>query len=119
MATPGTSGTRYSGHLALQVPEDGVGQPRLVRGGSWNNYARNCRSANRNRNRRDNRNNNIGFRVLCPFPSTLHRESWRMGNSLSVPEESSPTPVMLVTTSKKQPEPDSLVALSNGYPTHP
>ncbi|WP_408648730.1 SUMF1/EgtB/PvdO family nonheme iron enzyme [Tumidithrix elongata] len=35
-----------------------------MRGGSWNNNAINCRSANRNRNNLDNRNNNIGFRVV-------------------------------------------------------
>jgi hypothetical protein len=33
------------------------------RGGSWNNQAANCRSANRNGNRPDNRNNNLGFRL--------------------------------------------------------
>jgi hypothetical protein len=37
------------------------------RGGSWNNNAGNCRSANRNRNSPENRNNNLGFRVaLAP-----------------------------------------------------
>jgi hypothetical protein len=36
-----------------------------MRGGSWNNNARNCRSANRNRNRPDNRNNNVGLRLVC------------------------------------------------------
>jgi len=35
---------------------------RVVRGGSWNNKARNCRAAYRNRNEPDNRNNNLGFR---------------------------------------------------------
>ncbi|MFM7439425.1 MAG: formylglycine-generating enzyme family protein [Snowella sp.] len=35
------------------------------RGGSWNNNPRNCRSAYRNYNTPDNRNNNIGFRVVC------------------------------------------------------
>ena len=37
---------------------------RVVRGGSWSNNSRNARSAIRNRNTPDNRNNNIGFRVV-------------------------------------------------------
>ena len=36
---------------------------RVVRGGSWNNNPQNLRSANRNRNTTDNRNNNLGFRL--------------------------------------------------------
>ncbi len=36
---------------------------RVVRGGSWNNNPQNLRSANRNRNTTDNRNNNLGLRV--------------------------------------------------------
>lgn len=36
---------------------------RVLRGGSWNNNGRNARSANRNRNEPDNRNDNIGFRL--------------------------------------------------------
>jgi retron-type reverse transcriptase len=36
---------------------------RVVRGGSWNNNPQNLRSAIRNRNTTDNRNNNLGFRV--------------------------------------------------------
>ena len=39
------------------------GSNRVIRGGSWNNNARNCRSANRNNNNPDNRNNNNGFRL--------------------------------------------------------
>lgn len=35
---------------------------KVLRGGSWNNNARNVRASNRNRNAPDNRNNNIGFR---------------------------------------------------------
>ena len=35
----------------------------MNRGGSWNNSAENCRSANRNNNTPDNRNDNIGFRL--------------------------------------------------------
>ncbi len=41
-----------------------AGVKRVVRGGSWNNNGRNCRSACRNRNEPDNRNNNVGFRLL-------------------------------------------------------
>ncbi|WP_459992446.1 SUMF1/EgtB/PvdO family nonheme iron enzyme [Methylosoma difficile] len=35
----------------------------MLRGGSWNNKPRRLRSANRNRNTPDNRNNNVGFRL--------------------------------------------------------
>jgi len=39
----------------------------FVRGGSWNNNGRNCRSAYRNYNHAGNRNHNIGFRLaLAP-----------------------------------------------------
>jgi len=38
----------------------------VIRGGSWNNKPRNVRSANRNRNTPDNRNNNLGFRLASP-----------------------------------------------------
>lgn len=39
------------------------GRNRVLRGGSWNNHGRNLRSANRNGNEPDNRNDNIGFRL--------------------------------------------------------
>ena len=39
------------------------GENRVLRGGSWINNGRNCRSANRNRNEPGNRNHNIGFRL--------------------------------------------------------
>jgi len=39
---------------------------RVLRGGSFNNNATNVRCANRNRNNPDNRNNNVGFRVVLP-----------------------------------------------------
>lgn len=38
----------------------------MLRGGSWINNARNCRSANRNRNEPANRKNNVGFRFAQP-----------------------------------------------------
>jgi len=44
--------------------------PRVVRGGSWNNNARNLRCANRNRNEPENRNRNLGFRVVFRPPNT-------------------------------------------------
>ena len=37
----------------------------VLRGGSWNNNASNCRVSNRNNNTPTNRNNNNGFRVVC------------------------------------------------------
>ncbi|MBN2054538.1 SUMF1/EgtB/PvdO family nonheme iron enzyme [bacterium] len=37
---------------------------RVIRGGSWNNDADNCRSAYRNRRNPDNRNRNRGFRLV-------------------------------------------------------
>lgn len=40
-----------------------AGVKRVVRGGSWNNNGRNVRSAIRNRNEPDDRNNNLGFRL--------------------------------------------------------
>ncbi|MCL2806042.1 MAG: SUMF1/EgtB/PvdO family nonheme iron enzyme [Treponema sp.] len=42
------------------------GENRVIRGGSWNNDGQNLRSAYRNNNNPDNRNNNIGFRVVRP-----------------------------------------------------
>ncbi len=39
------------------------GQNRVLRGGSWANNGRNLRSANRNHNWLDNRNDNTGFRL--------------------------------------------------------
>ena len=53
---------------SLSYRGDGVtaksGSNRVNRGGSWNNNARNVRSANRNSNSPGNRNNNIGFRLV-------------------------------------------------------
>jgi hypothetical protein len=39
---------------------------RVLRGGAWFNEPQNVRSANRNRNTPDNRNNNVGFRLASP-----------------------------------------------------
>ena len=54
------------------------------RGGSWNNNPQNLRSANRNRNTTDNRNNNIGFRVGQYAFRQSQRDHGRAGRALSV-----------------------------------
>ncbi|MEL6381351.1 MAG: SUMF1/EgtB/PvdO family nonheme iron enzyme [Cyanobacteria bacterium J06626_18] len=51
----------------------------MLRGGSWNNNPRNCRSACRNNNNPDERNNNNGFRVVCSAASTLLFQNGQMG----------------------------------------
>lgn len=54
--------------LFCQVSLPGVttvsGSNRVMRGGSWNNDASNCRSAYRNNATPGNRNDNLGFRLL-------------------------------------------------------
>lgn len=50
----------YAKRLRKEILE---GSNRVLRGGSWNNNARNCRVSNRNNNNPDNRNNNNGFRL--------------------------------------------------------
>jgi formylglycine-generating enzyme required for sulfatase activity len=44
---------------------------RVLRGGSWSDFPRNCRSATRFNDSPDNRFNGIGFRVVCEIPRTL------------------------------------------------
>ncbi|MDR2971002.1 MAG: RNA-directed DNA polymerase [Bacteroidales bacterium] len=51
----------YTKRLRKEIIE---GSNRVLRGGSWNNNAKNCRVSNRNNNTPDNRNNNNGFRLL-------------------------------------------------------
>ncbi len=46
-------------------------EPRVVRGGSWNYNQYLARAASRNWNPPDNRNSNIGFRVVCVPSGTL------------------------------------------------
>ena len=57
MDSPGR--TRY----AVRHGEHQQGRSRVIRGGSWNNNAKNVRAAYRNDNQPDNRNNNLGFRL--------------------------------------------------------
>ncbi|MCX7421546.1 MAG: SUMF1/EgtB/PvdO family nonheme iron enzyme [Planctomycetia bacterium] len=56
---------------------------RVLRGGSWNNNSRNTRSANRNRNTPDNRNNNNGFRVVCVSGPSTPRAARQCAETLS------------------------------------
>ncbi len=60
----------------VPVPQQAVPQspPQVV--GSWNNNARNCRSANRNNNAASDRNNNVGLRVVAVSASTPSRQSF-------------------------------------------
>jgi len=51
-----------------------AGAKRVIRGGSWNNNARNVRAANRNQNDPDNRNDNLGFRC-----ARAHHRTGRSG----------------------------------------
>lgn len=53
---------------------------RVVRGGSWNNNPNNLRAANRNRNNPQNRNNNLGFRLVS---HGLHLSAYWAGYGLS------------------------------------
>ena len=85
------------------------------RGGSWNNNPRNCRSAYRNYNTPDTRNNNIGFRVVCSAPSTLHYQIWQVGYLLGVSRRVQ-TCSGDASASKNQTEPGSLVSLAEELP---
>lgn len=59
------SGKKYINHSLVYKKRAFIeGSNRVMRGGSWNNNAENCRTANRNNNNPDNRNNNIGFRLV-------------------------------------------------------
>jgi formylglycine-generating enzyme required for sulfatase activity/uncharacterized protein with von Willebrand factor type A (vWA) domain len=50
---------------------DGDNYGYVVRGGSWSDYPRDCRSATRDDDSPDNHYNLIGFRVVCEMPRTL------------------------------------------------
>ncbi len=47
----------------MVLGEGHLGADRVIRGGAWNNDARNVRAANRNANDPSNRNNFLGFRL--------------------------------------------------------
>ena len=51
--------------------EGGNTSRRVIRGGSWDDYPRGCRSAYRIYDDLDSRIDDIGFRVVCSTPRTL------------------------------------------------
>ena len=57
---------------------------RVVRGGAFNNNARNARCAYRINNHPDNRNNNIGFRVVV-VPRLISPPEMRFGSLAEAP----------------------------------
>ncbi|WP_171974860.1 hypothetical protein [Leptolyngbya sp. 'hensonii'] len=64
------------------------------RGGSWNNNPRNCRSAYRNNNDAEWRNNNNGFRVCCSVSALFCTRAGGWEFTGRVEEEPRPVPVM-------------------------
>ena len=56
----------------------------MVRGGSWNNNQDNARAAYRNNNTPDNRNTNIGFRVLLSSHIHHPRPGYRQVRPIKV-----------------------------------
>ena len=72
---------------------DGGRVAQLLRGGSWNNNPRNCRSAYRNHNKPDNVNDNIGFRVVC-LPQHPSASEPLEGIPAGAQEGSRPAPVI-------------------------
>ena len=60
----------------------------MLRGGSWNNNPENCRSAIRNNNTPDARNNNNGFRIVSEAASALRYQNWQMGICRARPAKS-------------------------------
>ena len=66
---------------------------QLLRGGSWNNNPRNCRSATRNHNEPGNTNNNNGFRVVC-LPQHPSASEPLEGIPAGAQEGSRPAPVI-------------------------
>ncbi|MEW6286122.1 MAG: hypothetical protein AB1509_07830 [Chloroflexota bacterium] len=58
----------------------------MLRGGAFNNNERNVRCAYRNRNNPNNRNNNIGFRVVVAASHASRCESIRRNACMFRPE---------------------------------
>ena len=48
----------------------GISNTKVIRSGSWVDYPLGCRSASRLKNPHGNRNDNVGYRVVCVIPRT-------------------------------------------------
>ncbi len=72
----------------------------MLRGGSWNNNARDLRVSNRNRNEPGNRNNNIGFRCV--------RDMGRVAQAISRPEPRRLRPLRVCQPSFPDRRPDAV-----------
>jgi formylglycine-generating enzyme required for sulfatase activity/uncharacterized caspase-like protein len=57
--------TRVSDDPTLDNTDENISQLKLLRGGSWYNFALYCRSAYRSRSDPDNRDNSVGCRVVA------------------------------------------------------
>ncbi|MBW2737888.1 MAG: hypothetical protein JRE64_03355 [Deltaproteobacteria bacterium] len=66
----------------------------MIRGGSWNNDAQNCRSANRNNNSPDNRNNNLGFRLSSSRQRSDAMYLWMHRQNQSPDHRPGPVPAL-------------------------
>jgi formylglycine-generating enzyme required for sulfatase activity len=59
-------GEQYYRNAAIDDPTGPAsGDRRVVRGGSWNNNGRSCRSANRYKYKPSQSSGNVGFRVVA------------------------------------------------------
>jgi len=70
---PPPPGVRAPARMSTMRIQGWRSKARVLRGGSWNNNARNTRAANRNRNQPGNRNNNIGVRVVLGVGASTPR----------------------------------------------
>jgi Uncharacterized conserved protein len=62
----------------------GMALTAVLRGGSWNNNDTNCRAAYRNRNHRNNRNNNMGFRLARTAQNEARTQAFCTGTDYAV-----------------------------------
>ncbi|MDR3365922.1 MAG: formylglycine-generating enzyme family protein [Prevotellaceae bacterium] len=58
-----------SNSYAVELPADLTGTIRVLRGGSWNDEANNCRTTYRFNNVPESSYGNLGFRLVVPAPS--------------------------------------------------